>query len=166
MRIVRATRASALVMVLVTSTGFAGGGGWSAGRTPAAHAPSDASNAAAPAAAAAVASHEHHAHHAPTPAAHAKTASHHHGHDCENGICRCDSRCPPRRSGPCGGALRPCSGGGQEPAAGPGPVRPFLLSAFAVLAPTAGRLEPQEAVLVPLTRSLDPFSPPPRVSSL
>jgi hypothetical protein len=175
-----ATRASSLAMVLVTATGFAGGGGWTAGRAPepvvvddaaveamtadphAGHVPSD---PGAPAPIAAATSHEHHAHHGP--AAQTKTAAtHHHSHDCEKGICRCDSRCPPRRSGPCGGVMRSCSGDRQDVGLGPGPLRPFLLSAMAVPAPGFDRLAPPNANFTPLTRALELFSPPPRASSI
>jgi hypothetical protein len=163
-RIAAAMRGSSLVMVFVTATGFAGAGGWTAGRTPEAVAVDD--PAPAPAAAAAP-SHAHHAHHAPETAARTETgARHHHNHDCENGICRCDSRCPPRRSGPCGGTMRSCSGGGQDTGLGPGPIRPFLLSAVAVLAPGFDRLDRLDTDSTPLTLAREPFSPPPRSSSL
>jgi hypothetical protein len=178
MRIVPATRASSLLMVIVTATGFAGGGGWGVGRAPAPAAvdkdatPSPAVETHAghvradPAAAtAAVPSHEHHAQHAPQSSAiPAGSTAKHHSHDCEKGICRCDSRCPPRR--PCGGAMRSCSGDGQDAGLGPGPLRPFLLSAVAVLAPAFDRLARPDAASTPLTRALDVVSPPPRPSSI
>jgi hypothetical protein len=173
MRITSGT--SSLVMVLVTATGFVGGGGWTAGRTSApvaadeharhsGHVPSDAPAATTTAAQ----SHgEHHAHHTPQPStARADSAPKHHSHDCEKGICRCDSRCPPRRSGPCGGVLRPCSGAGQDAGLGPGPMRPFLLSAVAMLAPGFERIRPPDPPFVPVTRALEPVSPPPRASSI
>lgn len=62
--------------------------------------------------------------------------------------------------------MRSCSGDGQDAGLGPGPLRPFLLSAVAMLAPVDGRLDPQEAAFVPLTRTLEPVSPPPRPSSI
>jgi hypothetical protein len=161
--ITSANRASSLVMALVTATGFAGGGGWTAGRTmPAAV---DVAPAAADAANPdAHAGHgQHHGHHA----AHAPAgAAAHHSHDCEKGICRCDSRCPPRRSGPCGGAMRSCSGDGQDAGLGPGPMRPFLLSAVAELAPGFDRLARPDVASTPPSRALDVVSPPPRPSSI
>jgi hypothetical protein len=191
--IVSATRASSLAVVLVTTTGFAGGGGWMAGRAPApvaavdvasvdeaahehaghsGHAADDSSSAKVPAPAPAAAEshgehHAHHAHHAPEPsAARADSAPKHHGHDCEKGICRCDSRCPARRSGHCGGALRSCSGDGQDSGLAPGPLRPFLLSSVAVLAPGFEHLGQPDPPFVAVTRSLEPVSPPPRTSSI
>lgn len=156
-------------MVFVTATTFVGGGGWMAGRA------TDRNEAAPPlpvpaAAPAPVAqghgAHAHHAHHAEGRSTRPATAGGHHDHDCENGVCRCDSRCPPRRSGPCGGAMRSCQGAGDEAGLGPGPVRPFLLSASFVPGPGFERLGPPDAPFVAVTRASEPVAPPPRTSSI
>jgi hypothetical protein len=166
--VVSAIRASSLAMVLVTATTFVGGGGWMAGRT------TDRNDAApalpAPAAAPAPVvqghgAHAHHAHHVEGPSTR-PAAGRHHDHDCENGVCRCDSRCPPRRSGPCGGAMRSCQGAGDEAGLGPGPVRPFLLSAAFVPGPGFERLGPPDSPFVAVTRAPEPVAPPPRTSSI
>ena len=166
MPVVTATRASSLAMVLVTATTFIGGGGWMAGRT------TDRNDAVAPQPAPAppVEVHgEHHGHHAPRatePSAGPAAAGRHHDHDCANGVCRCDSRCPPRRSGPCGGAMRSCPGADDEAGLGPGPVRLFLLSAALVPGPGFERLDRPESPFVAVTRASEPVAPPPRTSSI
>jgi hypothetical protein len=156
-------------MVLVTATTFVGGGGWMAGRT------TDRNDAApalpAPTAAPAPVvqghgAHAQHAHHVEGPSARPAAAGRHHDHDCANGVCRCDSRCPPRRSGPCGGAMRSCQGAGDAAGLGPGPVRPFLLSAAFVPGPGFERLDRPESPFVAVTRASEPVAPPPRTFSI
>ena len=181
--IARPRRASSLAVLLVVITGSVGGAGWTAGRQlrPAAgpdvvtadvtsghdahagHAGHEAHDAPAPRPAAEAEHAGHHGHAAPETAAGA-TRRAHHDHDCENGVCRCDSRCPSRRSAPCGGALRSCPSGGEDAGATPGPARPFVLPAALVLAPQGGRLDLPDASFVPNGRALEPTSPPPRTS--
>jgi hypothetical protein len=181
----RARRASAVAVLLATTAGFTGAGGWSAGGTGVLPAPEPpvtvephdthrghhgtAESDPPPAAVA----DAHHAHHQPqgeeTPqAAPAAAGGHgaHHGHDCKNGVCRCDSRCPSRRSRPCGDALSPCSGTGDDAAGNPGPVRPFVLpTVLRVAQALEGRHWP-DVTIIPVACDLVPASPPPRASSL
>jgi hypothetical protein len=165
--------ASAMTVLVVITTGFAGGGGWMSGRTsdrvptadvPTADAPTDAHAGHHPQAANDTSAH--HSHHGPQAGPTENGGHKSHGHGCENGVCRCDSKCPPRRSGPCGGALRSCSGSGDEAGVGPGPARPFLLSASIRPQPVFDCTRRPDATFVPLTRDLEPVSPPPRTSAV
>jgi len=167
-----------MAVLIVTATSLLGGAGWAAGRT---RRPVQASieekgataEAARPAAAVVTDAHaHHHAGHPPGAAAPVAAAARHdahghgHGHDCENGVCRCDSRCPPRRSGPCGGALRSCAGGDEDAAVGPEAARPFLLSARLHLRPALDSIRRSDPSSLPLSRDLEPVSPPPKTASV
>jgi hypothetical protein len=169
---VRARRACSLAVLVVVTTGFAGGRGWVTGRVEASPIPEPPAEQHAgrdehaghgsQAADAAPAHHGHEGHHATPQAADGHKS---HGHDCENGVCRCDSKCPPRRSGPCGGALRSCSSSGDEAGAGPGPARPFLLAAGLGPRLIFDSTRLPDATFLRLSRDLEPVSPPPRTSA-
>lgn len=62
--------------------------------------------------------------------------------------------------------MRSCSGEGRDAGLGPAPLRPFLLSAVAMLAPGFEHLTQSDPPFVAVTRALEPVSPPPRTSSI
>jgi hypothetical protein len=172
-------RVSSMTVLLAMTTGFVGGRGWMAGRsaghtvavpaTVEAHAGhhSETGNSTPPPAATVADAHPGHVPDAPDAARGDDGADRkHHGHDCDKGVCRCDSRCPSRRSGPCGSALSPCHGGEDEAGANPGPVRPFLLPPAVLLQPVFERHGRPDVAFLPATRALEPSSPPPRTSSV